>query len=206
MGLLARGGAPASAPLVLGVPDQAAPLIEREVEAVRRHARHSRVFRGSKATRKALRLSERRPAFLHVACHGFYSEDRPWNSGLRLGDAWLSLPELYGMRNTAQLVVLSGCETGRGTVYSGDEWVGLVRGFLQAGARSVVASLWEVHDRCTVSLMDSFYGGLAEGRGVAEALARAQRTARREDPMPLRWAPFVVVGDPDLRISLRKVA
>ena len=141
-----------------------------------------------------------------MACHGFYSEDGPSTGGLRLGDSWLSLPELYGLRRTARLVVLSGCETGRGTVYSGDEWVGLVRGFLQAGAQSVVASLWEVHDRATVSLMDDFYGAMAGGVPVAEALAMAQRRARRADSMPLRWAPFVVIGDPRLRIARREAA
>jgi CHAT domain-containing protein len=141
-----------------------------------------------------------------VACHGVYCEDGPWSSGLRLGDAWVSLPDLYAMRGMARLVVLSGCETGRGTVYSGDEWVGLVRGFLQAGASSVVASLWEVHDRCTVSLMEDFYGGIAGGLPVAKALALAQRAARRRDSMPLRWAPFVVIGEPELRVPLRKVA
>jgi len=207
MGLLSRGRPRStSPPLVLGVPDHSAPLIRHEVNAVRRHLGNARVFRGRKATREALRLSEKSPDLLHVACHGFYSEDGPWSSGLRLGDAWLSLPDLYAMKGTARLVVLSGCETGRGTVYSGDEWVGLVRGFLQAGARSVVASLWEVHDRCTVDLMEDFYGGLAGGLPVAEALAVAQRNARRKDGMPLHWAPFVVIGDPDLRITVRKVA
>jgi len=193
-------------PLVLGVPDRKAPLIEHEIEAVRRHVHGATVYRGHAATREALRLSEHRPALLHVACHGFYCEEGTWNSGLRLGDAWLSLSELYALRGTASLVVLSGCETGRGTVYSGDEWVGLVRAFLQAGARSVVASLWETHDQFTVTLMDNFYQALASGKTVAEALATAQRRARREDASPLRWAPFVVIGEPHLRLPLRKVA
>jgi hypothetical protein len=196
----------ASPPLVLGVPDDAAPLIEREVDNVRRFVEGARVFRGREATHEALRLSERRPELLHVACHGFYCEDGTWSSGLRLGDAWVSLADLYGMKGTAALVVLSGCETGRGTVYSGDEWVGLVRGFLQAGARSVVASLWETHDRSTMSFMENFYSELAAGQPVALALAVAQRRARQSHSQPLHWAPFVVVGEPNLRLRLRRAA
>ncbi len=201
-----RRAAGAGRPLVLGIPDRSAPEIEAEVEAVRQRMQGARVLRGAEATSAAFRLGARRPSLLHVACHGFYSEGGPWSAGLRLGDAWLSLPEIYALRQTADLVVLSGCETGRGTVYSGDEWVGLVRGFLQAGARSVVASLWEVHDRSAARLMEHFYAGLAEGRPAAEALALAQRLARAEDPLPLTWAPFMLIGDPTIKLSLRKAA
>ncbi|HKQ61478.1 MAG TPA: CHAT domain-containing protein, partial [Candidatus Polarisedimenticolaceae bacterium] len=206
VGLLGGAALRRGAPLLLAAGDRAAPHIEEEVERLRRHLPGARVYRGRAATRRALRLGERRPPLLHVACHGFHVDNGPWSSGLRLGDAWVSLSELYALRGTAELVVLSGCETGRGTVYSGDEWVGLVRGFLQAGARSVVASLWEVHDTSTATLMDDFYRGLAAGSTVAEALAVAQRAARRRDPLPLRWAPFVVVGEPGLRIRLGAAA
>lgn len=206
LGLLSRRrGAVDSPPLVLGVPDRAAPEIEAEVDAVRRIVRGAEIFRGSAATTTAIRTSERR-SLLHVACHGFFSEDGPWAGGLRLGDAWLSLPEIYTLRGTADLVVLSGCETGRGTVYSGDEWVGLVRGFLQAGARSVVASLWEVHDRSAVALMEDFYSSLASGVPVGRALAEAQRAARRKDRLAIRWAPFLLIGDPTFTLPLRKAA
>lgn len=193
-------------PLVLGVPDASAPAIEAEVEAVRRSVRNARVLRGGAATADALRRGARHPALVHVACHGFYGDGAPWSAGLRLGDAWLSLPEVYALPGTGELVVLSGCETGRGAVYSGDEWVGLVRGFLQAGARAVVASLWEVHDRSAARLMDDFYARLAVGHAVAEALALAQRRARRESPMPLGWASFMVIGEPGVRLRARKAA
>lgn len=207
IGLLRRRRAKiAERPLVLGVPDASAPAIEAEVEAVRRSIRDARVLRGPAATTDALRRGTGRPELVHVACHGFYGDSAPWSAGLRLGDAWLSLPEVYALPGTGDLVVLSGCETGRGAVYSGDEWVGLVRGFLQAGARAVVASLWEVHDRSAARLMGDFYAHLAGGHAVAEALALAQRRARRDNPMPLGWAPFMVIGEPGLRLRARKAA
>ena len=196
-----------AAPLVLGVPDAAAPAIEREVEAVQRYLPGARVFRGEEATLQALHLAESRPSVLHVACHGFFGETAPGVAALRLGDAWISLPEIYGLRDTADLVVLSGCETGRGLVHSGDEWVGLVRGFLQAGARAVVASLWEVHDETAAPLMADFHERLAAGDTVSEALRSAQRSARARGLGVLRWAPFTVVGDPATRpIRTRRAA
>ena len=196
----------AAPPVILGSADATAPLIDSEIDAVRRCLDIARVVRGPESAEEALRTGEPRPELLHVACHGFYSDSAPWSSGLKLGDAWLSLADLYALQGAAEFVVLSGCETGRGAVYSGDEWVGLVGGFLQAGARSVVASLWEVHDRATVGLMQEFYGGLSGGATAAEALNAAQRAARREDPLPLRWAPFAVVGDPGFCLRTAKAA
>jgi tetratricopeptide (TPR) repeat protein len=202
LGLLGRRGAAQSAvPLVLGIPDRSAPEIEAEVDALRRHLGGARFFRGKAATADAMRLCEMRPPLLHVASHGFFSEDGAQRAGLKLGDVWLSLDDIYTLRGAGALTVLSGCETGRGSVYSGDEWVGLVRGFLQAGARTVVASLWEVHDKSAVAQMDDFYAGLNMGLPVGEALAEAQRAARRRDPLPLRWAPFMVIGDPRLKLA-----
>lgn len=207
VGLLARRRAHPTGPsLVLGVPDGAAPEIEAEVETVRRHVGSASVFRGAQATVDAVHLAAARPPLLHVACHGFFSEAASSVGALRLGDAWLSLRDVHALPGTADLVVLSGCETGRGTVHSGDEWVGLVRGFLQVGARAVVASLWEVHDESTQQLMEDFYSALASGDTVADALAAAQRAARRRDDDPLRWAPFMVLGEPGVRLALRKVA
>lgn len=206
-GLLARARpGRRTAPLVLGVPDSAAPAIEREVAAVQRHLPGARVFRGEQATLEALRLAEQRPSVLHVACHGFFGETTPGTAALRLGDAWVSLPQIYGLRDTAEVVVLSGCETGRGLVHSGDEWVGLVRGFLQAGARAVVAALWEVHDETAAPLMARFHERLAAGASVSEALRRAQLDARAEGLGVLRWAPFAVVGDPAARPLVRRKA
>ncbi len=201
-----RAAASTGTPVVLGVPDRAAPAIADEVARIRRRFPAARILCGSRASWSTLAQAGRRAGVLHVASHGFYSGARPWDSALRLGDSWISLRELYTLPRTAELVVLSGCETGRGTVYSGDEWVGLVRAFLRAGARAVVAALWEVHDRSASVLMDAFYGELAAGRSVAEALAGAQRALRRQQPLPLRWAPFIVVGDPRLRLAAAEAA
>ncbi|RMF72221.1 MAG: CHAT domain-containing protein [Acidobacteria bacterium] len=191
----------AAAPLILGAADAAAPEIDAEVAAVAEVLPGAEVLRGRDAGRRALYASEASPPVLHVACHAFFAERDGACAALRLGDAWVSLAEIYGLNGTADLVVLSGCQTGRGAVHSGDEWVGLVRGFLQAGARTVVAALWEIHDRTAASMMADFYAGLARGLAAGPALAETQRAFCRTTGHPLRWAPFFLVGDPRFALT-----
>jgi CHAT domain-containing protein len=106
----------------------------------------------------------------------------------------MSVHDLYGMRLDAGLVCLSACQSGRSWIGAGDELVGLARGFLHAGARNLVVSLWPVHDDSTVRLMDAFYARLGSGLAVEEALRAAMLELRRELPHPYQWAPFVVIG------------
>ena len=85
-------------------------------------------------------------------------------SAIQLGDGPLSLFDLYDLRVSAELVTLSGCGTGLNALIGGDELLGLVRGWLYAGAHSVVVSLWDVNDRSTAALMADFYQRFATRR------------------------------------------
>ena len=115
-------------------------------------------------------------------------------------DGRLEVREVFDLRLRG-LVVLSACETAVGSglladVPAGDDWVGLVRAFLFAGASNVVASLWRVEDRATAVLMGRFYRELKAGHAPAAALSRAQR-AMLSDPdykEPFYWAGFTVNG------------
>ena len=112
------------------------------------------------------------------------------------GDAgFLSAGEIYRFRLDADLVVLSGCQTARGQVLPGEGVQGLVSAFLHAGARSVVASLWNVDDESTAGLMESFYRGLNCGLGKGEALREARLELLHRRAAPRLWAPFVLIGD-----------
>ena len=94
--------------------------------------------------------------------------------------------------------MLSGCRTALGSTLDGQALSTLSGAFLAAGARGVVASLWEVGDEATAAFMEQFYFELGEGRSPAEALRRAKERLRRTPgwEAPRLWAAFVLVGDP----------
>jgi len=115
-------------------------------------------------------------------------------SSIRLGGSYLSLYDLYHLKLPAELVTLSGCATGLNVVRPGDEVVGLVRGLLEAGAQSLVLSLWDVHDRSTKEFMIAFYTQLQQGHSKAGALQRAMIDLRKQYPHPYYWAPFTLIG------------
>src|SRR6185436_12164527 len=134
------------APMVMGVPDPATPFIAEEARAVATVLPGARVFMGADATVERLRTIGATSRLLHVATHGRFRRDNPMFSSIRLGSGPLSVFDLYQLRLSADLVTLSGCSTGLNAVEGGDELLGLVRGLLYAGARSVLLTLWDVHD------------------------------------------------------------
>jgi CHAT domain-containing protein len=109
----------------------------------------------------------------------------------------VSVPDILGLRLSADLVTLSACETGLGRVERGEGVVGLGRAFLAAGAQSVLVSLWKVNDYSTAQLMERFYRRLIKDHASgATALAQAKRALLEnvETRSPFYWAPFVLVG------------
>ncbi len=191
-------GAAGDESLVLGVPDEQAPLIAEEARAVAEALPGSRLFLGREADRACLAEHGRRCRVLHLATHGLFRSDNPMFSALRLGDGRLSLFDLYELRLDVELAVLSGCGTGVSAILGADELVGLTRGLFQAGARSLVASLWDVNDESTTRLMRTFYRGLLTSPRPARQLRRAQQELRESHPHPYYWAPFVMMGRPEM--------
>jgi CHAT domain-containing protein len=115
-------------------------------------------------------------------------------SGIRLGDGYLYLYDLYQMRIPARLVTLSGCATGMNVVAEGDELLGLQRGLFCAGASTLLLSLWDVHDETTAELMSSFYSHFTASNDMAGSLRFAMQEIRAKHPHPYYWAPFLLIG------------
>jgi CHAT domain-containing protein len=180
--------------LVLGVSDTQAPFIRDEVEALGSILPDTRAFMGSAATEEVLRTHGPGSRIVHIATHGYFRQDNPMFSSIRLGGSYLSLYDLYHLQLPAELVVLSGCATGLNVVTPGEELIGLVRGLLQAGAQSLVLSLWDVHDQSTREFMVSFYTHLQRGLPKPAALQAAMAGLREGYPHPYYWAPFVLIG------------
>ncbi len=180
--------------LILGVPDERAPLILDEVQTVAKTLPGSELFIGAAANHAALREKGEHSRLIHIATHGNFRQDNPMFSGIRLGDAYLNLYDLYQLRLDAELVTLSGCATGMNVVSPGDELLGLIRGLLYAGAQSLLLTLWDVHDKSTAAFMTKFYRRLSEGDSKARAVQGAMTDLREEYPHPYFWAPFLLIG------------
>jgi CHAT domain-containing protein len=129
---------------------------------------------------------------LHLACHGQFRADSPDFSALHLADGALTVRDAARLPLQAQLVTLSACETGLSRVAPGDELLGLLRGFLLAGAPQVLASQWAVDDAGTAALMRSFYTRLLAGARPAAALRAAQIELAARQPHPGHWAAFAL--------------
>ena len=177
-----------------------------EVRAIGRlFGKTANVVVGSDATEGALLAAAPAYSVIHLATYGILNRRNPLFSFVSLApeageEGRLEVHEVFGQQLRAHLLVLSACETGLASgaaadVPAGDDWLGLVRAFLFAGADNVMATLWPIEDRPTSRIIPQFYRALG-GRTPAAALAIAQREAIR-DPRtaaPRRWAAFTVVG------------
>ena len=145
---------------------------------------------------------------LHLATHALVDDRIAVRTALALApgigaDGFVTPGELARLHLDADLVVLSACRTAGGVVVDGEGVQGLTAPLLEAGARSVVATAWQVGDESTVRLIDRFYAGLARGLPVAEALQAAKLDALGRHVPPAGWAAFTVVGDPPVVVRLQ---
>jgi CHAT domain-containing protein len=202
-----RDPPPAGGMLALAPRVDVLPGSRVEVDAIGRlFGPRAHLLVGARATKRVLRAAAPAQGIIHFATFGVLNKHNPLFSFVELApqpgdDGRLEVHEVFGLDLHARLVVLSACQTALGSgaladVPAGDDWVGLVEGFLYAGATHVMATLWPVEDRATADLMTEFYTELAAGRLEAEALAGAQRQALRNPATadPFYWAGFTLSG------------
>ena len=197
------------------------PYSRREVESIAAAYPEARLYLGEEATEEQAKSVERNVRILHFASHGYIDDKTPLDSALVLtipeglpadrDNGLLQVWEIFeSVRLDADLVVLSACESALGREVSGEGMIGLTRAFQYAGARSVVASLWNVTDQVTAELMVRFHRHLAAGLSKDEALRQAQIELIREPirittangqvletdaSAPFFWAAFQLFGD-----------
>jgi len=181
-------------PLILAVADELAPKVEDEALVLADMFPAARTFVGSAATRKIFAETAPSSDFVHIATHASFRQDNPMFSSFKLSDGYVTAMDLFSMECGTNLVTLSGCKSGLSEVSGSDDLLGLMRGFLYAGARSLLISLWNVNDESTVRLMTEFYRAWQGGVRKGEALRHAMREVRRVYPNPFYWAPFFIVG------------
>jgi len=196
----------------LGLPQL--PGSRREVSDVARRfpVNEVTVLVGAEAQGDTVREKAAKSTVIHFATHGIVDDTQPFDSYLALSDGKLTARDIYGLNLNADLVFLSACRSGMGKV-TGDGVLGLTRAFLYAGARSVVATLWDVADEPTAKLVANFYKNMGQHQDKAQALRAAQlsvlselragklQVATRRGPLtlpenPVFWASFVLIGEP----------
>ena len=148
---------------------------------------------------------------LHLAAHTLLDAHQPWQSGITLGPRpgdVLRAADVAVLDLSARLAVLAGCTTAGTRVVGGEGLVGLAGAFLAARAPTVLATLWPVDDAVAFRVTTTFYEGLADGLTAAAALARARRDCLMDPATsaPRHWAAFVLVGDGDVTVPLRRRA
>jgi CHAT domain-containing protein/Flp pilus assembly protein TadD len=164
-------------------------------------------FEASRATISQTDLSKYR--IVHFATHGFVDFEHPELSGLVLSmvnqqgqpqPGFFRMHDIYNLKMPVDLVVLSACNTGLGKEVKGEGLIGLTRGFMYAGAKGVIASLWKVDDEATAELMKNFYAGMFQkGLTPSAALREAQleMSQSKRWRSPYYWAAFVLQGQYD---------
>ena len=180
--------------LLIGFADERIPLVVGEIDAVRRIVPKPKTLVGDKATFSAFTRNAPNCGLIHMACHGQFRAENPMFSSLHLADGWATVRDICETRINAELVVLSACETGLNKVFAGDEILGLARGFLTAGATSLIVSLWTVNDAAASLLMQDLYRDMQRGHAPAASLRQAQLNSIARNEHPYLWSPFVFIG------------
>ncbi len=186
------------------------PEAQKQVEELSKlyGANRSLVFTGAKATEIEFKQQAGKYTILHLATHGVLDDASPLYSYILLAsdatkdaeDGRLEAWELMRMNLSANLVVLSACETGRGRIGQGEGLIGLSWAFFVAGSPTIVASLWKVESASTTALMLGFYRLIqskAKPNNKAEALRQSSLKLLKTEKYahPFYWAGFVIIGN-----------
>jgi CHAT domain-containing protein len=183
----------------------ALPESRNEVESIAGDLpKPSTILLGDHATKAAFKqLPLNQYAVIHLALHGYADPEFPDRSALVFAphsspadDGLLQVREIRKLPLNTNLVTLSACDTGVGPV--GEEGVAnIVNAFIEAGAQSVVSTLWQMEDRSTAQLMIAFYGHLSQKEAKAQALREAQLDLLKSGDPPYFWAGFELDGEPN---------
>ncbi|AFY38246.1 filamentous hemagglutinin family outer membrane protein [[Leptolyngbya] sp. PCC 7376] len=162
------------------------------------------IITGDEATPTLVTQSIANSRFIHLATHGLLDgygdndvQKRPGAIALaptEVDDGFLTASEILELDLNSEMVVLSACDTGRGTITE-DGVIGLSRSFMGAGVPSVVVSLWQVPDESTSDLMIEFYEQLRQNPNKAQALRQAMLVNLKKYGQPIDWAGFTLMGE-----------
>lgn len=181
-------------------PEQLSPLPNAETEAnIIAQLFNTTPLTGTQATKAAIVPQLANARIIHFATHGLLDNRNGLASAIALApsakdNGLLTAEEILNMKLSAELVVLSACNTGSGYI-TGDGVIGLSRSLIAAGTPSVIVSLWSVSDPTTTELMTEFYQQWLKNPDKAKALRQAMLTSLQKHPQPRDWAAFTLIGE-----------
>ncbi len=187
-----------SGTLLVGNPTNNLPNAEIEVNAIAQFFKTKAII-GKDATKAAILAKISDARIIHLATHGDFKDKNGLESAIAFADGKLTAADVLQLNLKANLVVLSACNTAKGTI-TGDGVIGLSRAFILAGTPSIIVTLWFIPDAATGKLMPEFYRNLQGNSDRAQALRQAMLTTMRDYPHPRNWAAFTLIGARKQRI------
>jgi CHAT domain-containing protein len=186
----------------------------KEVKMVGKRIKGTCVFDDA-ASESRFKTEARNYSILHLAMHTLVNNEEPLYSKLvftpdidTAEDGLLNTYELANLELDADLVILSACNTGFGKLNKGEGIIGLARGFFQAGCRSLLATLWSVSDKTSLSIIDGFYTELEKQQSKSFSLSESKRNyvknAKGMWAHPFFWAGYISIGtDEPVQLSTK---
>ncbi|MCX8010329.1 MAG: CHAT domain-containing protein [Ignavibacteria bacterium] len=165
----------------------------------------NKIFLGRRATKNSFIEALNNFNIIHIATHSYIDEKQPNLSRITFSrrienvydpESNLYCGEIYGLKLEAHLITLSSCESGLGKYVKGEGLMTFTRGFIYAGARNIIVSLWKVYDEFSAILMNEFYKNLLQGKSIDQAIRQAKlKMINDEDTAsPLKWSAFIHLG------------
>ena len=166
------------------------------------------VLTSNEATETGFKENSEFSKIIHLSTHSFLFNKQPViffsNNDDEENDGFLEAGEIVQLKLNSDLVVLSSCKSGLGTIDASEGIIGMTKAFFEAGVKSVVVSLWEVNDKYTSKFMTSFYKKLSEGYDKDEAMREAKiEFIKKYSPNPYFWSAFILTGNTD-KIEIKK--
>lgn len=169
----------------------------KEIDAL---AGSTTLLLSDKATETNFKINANNKNIIHLSTHSFLFKNQPLvifsNINDNQNDGILEIGEIINLNLTSDLVVLSSCKSGIGEINNAEGILGMQKAFYEAGAKSVVVSLWDVSDKYTAKFMAEFYKNLRDGRSKSDALRLAKiEFIKKYSSNPYYWAGFVLYGN-----------
>jgi len=170
-----------------------------EIKGIEGYFDNKKVLLNDKATETNFKKEAASASIIHLSTHSFLFNNYPvviFSNDDKKNDGYLETGEVAKLHLNSDMVVLSSCKSGLGQTDKAEGILGMQKVFFDAGASSVVLSLWDVNDKYTATLMKYFYGFLSKGQSKSNALRNAKfEFIDNVDPNPYYWAAFTLTGN-----------